>query len=45
MNYEKVRVKLTNNQLKKLEFAAKNKTGTRLRKTKKNFNPKIYLMN
>ena len=34
-DYEKARVKLTNNQLKKLESAAKNKTGNTLRKTKK----------
>ena len=34
-DYEKARVKLTNNQLKKLVSAAKNKTGTTLRKIKK----------
>ena len=36
-NYEEARVKLTNNHLNKLKSAAKNKTGTALRKTKKNF--------
>ena len=35
-NYEEARVKLTNTQLNKLKFAAKNKTGTILRITKKN---------
>ena len=37
VNYEKARVKLTNNQIRKLESAAKTKTGTILRITKKNF--------
>ena len=37
VNYEEVRVKLRNNKLKKLENAAKNKTRTTLRITKKNF--------
>ena len=36
-NYEKARVKLTNNQLKGLESPAKSKTGTTLRITEKNF--------
>ena len=36
-NYEEATVKLTNNQLNKLKSAAKDKTGTTLRKTKKNF--------
>ena len=36
-NYEEARVKLTNNHLNKLKSASKNKTGTALRKTKKNF--------
>ena len=36
LNYEEARV-LTNNQLKKLESAAKNKTRTTLKVTKKNF--------
>ena len=36
-NYEKARLKLTNTQLTKLKFPAKNKTGTTLRITKKNF--------
>ena len=36
-NYEEARVKLTNNKLNKLKFAAENKTGTKLRITKKNF--------
>ena len=37
VSYEEARVKLTNAQLNKLKSAAKNKTGTTLRKTKKNF--------
>ena len=36
-NYQEARVKLTNTQLNKLQYAAKNKTGTILRKNKKNF--------
>ena len=36
-NYEKARVKLTYNQLKRLESTAKNKAETTLRITKKNF--------
>ena len=36
-NYHLVRVKLTNTQLRKLKSAAKIKTGTTLRITKKNF--------
>ena len=36
-NYEEARVKLTNNQYKKLNSAAKIKTGTALRITMKNF--------
>ena len=36
-NYQEVRVKLTNTQLKKLKSAAKNKAGTILRLNKKNF--------
>ena len=36
-NYEEARVKLINSQLNKLKSAAKNKTGTTLRTTKKNF--------
>ena len=36
-NYKEARVKLTNTQLNKLESAAKNKTGTTSRITKKNF--------
>ena len=37
VNYQKARVKLTNTQLNKLKFEAKNKTGTKLRLNKKNF--------
>ena len=37
VNYEEARVKLTNIQLSKLKSSAKNKTGTTLRITKKNF--------
>ena len=36
-NYEEARVKLTNTYLNKLKSAAKNKTLTTLRITKKNF--------
>ena len=36
-NYEEKTVKLTNNQLKKLNSGAENKTGTTLRINKKNF--------
>ena len=36
-NYEEARVKLTNTQLNKLQSATKNKTGTTVRLTKKNF--------
>ena len=36
-NYQEARVKLTNTQLKKLEYAARNKTGTILWLNKKNF--------
>ena len=35
-NYQEARVKLINSQLNKLKSAAKNKTGTILRKTQKN---------
>ena len=35
VNYQEVRVKLTNTQLNKLNFAAKIKTGTILRLNKK----------
>ena len=44
-NYEEARIKLTNTQLNKLKSTAKNKTGTTLRKTKKNFQEKNCLMN
>ena len=36
-NYQEAEVKLTNSQLNKLRSAEKNKTGTILRLTKKNF--------
>ena len=36
-NYKEVRVKLTNTQLNKLNSAAKNKTRTTLKTTKKHF--------
>ena len=36
-NYQEVRVKITNKQLKKLKSKRKNKTGTILRVNKKNF--------
>ena len=36
-NYEEARVKLTNTQLSKFKYPAKNKTGTTLRITKKSF--------
>ena len=35
--YEEARVKLRNTQLKKLKSSARNKTGTTLRMTNKNF--------
>ena len=37
VNYQEAIVKLTNTQFNKLKYAAKNKTGTILRLTKKNF--------
>ena len=37
VNYEEVRVKLTNTQLNKLKSTAKNKTETTLKVTTKNF--------
>ena len=37
LSYQKARVKLTNTQLNKLQSAAKNKTGTTLRLSKRNF--------
>ena len=37
MNYEEARIKLTTAQLNRLKSAARNKTGTTLRITKKNF--------
>ena len=36
-NYQIASIKQTNTQLNKLKAAAKNKTGTTLRKSKKNF--------
>ena len=36
-NYEEVRVKPTNTQLNKLKCVAKSKTGTTLKRKKKNF--------
>ena len=36
-NYADARFKITNTQLNKLKYAGKNKTGTTLRITKKNF--------
>ena len=37
VNYQEAKLKLTNTQLNKLKFAAKNKTGTILRINKKHF--------
>ena len=37
VNYQEVRVKVTNTQLNKLRSVAKNKTGTILRFNRKNF--------
>ena len=37
VNYEEAKVNLTNMQLNELKSVAKNKTGTTLRITKKNF--------
>ena len=39
-NYQEARVKLTNTQLDKLKYAAKNKTGTILRLNKKKLDMK-----
>ena len=39
-NFQERRVKLTNRQLNKLKFAAKDKTGTILKLNKKNFENK-----
>ena len=36
-SYEEARAKITNSQLNKLKSTAKNKTGTTLKRTKKNF--------
>ena len=36
-NYQEARIKLTNTELNKLKYGAKNKTGTILRLNKKNF--------
>ena len=36
-SYEEARAKITNSQLNKLKSTAKNKTGTTLKITKKNF--------
>ena len=44
-NYDKARVKLTNTQLNKLKSAAKNKTGTALRTSKKIFQNENWLTN
>ena len=44
-HFEEGRAKLTNTQLSKLKSAAKEKTGTTLRLTKKNFNMKNYHIN
>ena len=44
VNYEEARVKLTNNQIQKLESAAKTKTGTTLR-IRKNLKIRNCLMN
>ena len=43
-NYAEVRVKLTDMQLNKLRYAAKNITGTTLRTIKKPINSKNYLV-
>ena len=39
-NYQEAKVKLTNIKLNKLKSGAKNKIGTRLRITKRNYNGK-----
>ena len=36
-NYQEARVKVRDTQLNKLKYAAKNKTGTKIRLNKKNF--------
>ena len=45
VEYSKVNVKLTDTQLKKLETAVKNKTGTTLRINLKMFDGNIYHTN
>ena len=45
VEYNKVNVKLSDTQLKKLKNAVKNKTGTTLRISLKMFNGMICLMN
>ena len=42
-NYQEVRVKLTNTQRNKLKSAAKNKTGTMLRLSKKNVEDEKFI--
>ena len=42
-NYQEARVKLINSQLNKLKSAAKNKTGTILRKTQKSLEDEEFL--
>ena len=43
-NYQETRVKVTNTQLNKLKYAAKNKIGTILRLNKKNFEDEELLV-
>ena len=43
-NYQEAEIKLTDTQLNKLKFAAKNKKGTILRRNKKNFQDETYRM-
>ena len=42
-NYQEARVKLINSQLNKLKSAAKNKTGTILRKTQKSLEDEEFI--
>ena len=44
-NYEKAKVKITNTDLNKLKSAAKDKTGTTLRISKKTFEMKNCFIN
>ena len=42
-NYQETRVKVRDTQLNKLKYAAKNKTGTKIRLNKKNFQDYFFI--